>query len=154
MENREGSQIMAFKDLLISFIIVSLFAFSLLAYAIGIANMNNTNASIINDPRVSVFNQSIGSQLESIDETGDEQRENFESENPSTSFGEIIFQSIVGVGKTLTSSVFGFVNLLATLVSSTIFGNNKVFAVVIGSVFAILTISIIFLLWRAYKTGE
>lgn len=145
---------MAYKDIVITMVLVGLVAFGLIGFAIGFGNLNDTEVNLGDNEIFSNFNESISQNLVETTEKANSSRVNFESENPETGFGEIIFSSIVGVGKLLTIGIFGYLDAFFTIISSVIFGNDKSFAVFIGGITSIIIITIVFLLWRAYKTGE
>lgn len=145
---------MATKEFVITFLIIGLFTTCILAFGIELGNLNDANQSISNDPRFSAFNSSLSRNLTDIQEKGESSRLAFESENPILAFGEFIFQSIIAVGKTFTSGVFGFANLLIGIIFNVLFGGDPAFAVITGTLLTIMTIMIIFLLWKTYRSGD
>lgn len=144
---------MSARNMIISFMVVGLFVFSMITFGIGIATLNN-GQSIASDQRINSTYGSYVTQLANVQSTAEQQRDKFDSESPTLSFGEILFESIVGVGRTFTSSMVGFMDTTFNLIFVTIFGGDPTFAVVIGTIIGIVLLSIVFLLWRVYKAGE
>lgn len=144
---------MSARNMIISFMVVGLFVFSMITFGIGIATLNN-GQSIASDQRINSTYGSYVTQLADVQSTAEQQRDKFDSESPTLSFGEILFESIVGVGRTFTSSMVGFMDTTFNLIFVTIFGGDPTFAVVIGTIIGIVLLSIVFLLWRVYKAGE
>lgn len=144
---------MSARNMIISFTVIGLFVFAMISFGIGIATLNN-GQSITQDPRINASYGDYATELSQVQSTAENQRDKFDSESPTLSFGEILFESIVGVGRTFTSSIVGFMDITFGLVFETIFGGDKAFAVVIGTIIGIVLISIVFLLWRVYKAGE
>ncbi len=141
------------RGMIISFMLIGLFVFAMISFGIGIATLND-GTLITEDPRINASYGDIQVELEGVQSTAENQRDKFDTESPTLSFGEILFESIVGVGRTFTSSIVGFMDITFGLVFQTIFGGDSAFAVVIGTIVGIVLLSIVFLLWRVYKAGE
>ncbi len=145
---------MSARNIIISFMLVGLFVFAMINFGIGVVVLNDGANSITDDARInSTFGQ-LESELENVQATAEDQRDKFDSESPTLSFGEILFESIVGVGRTFTSTTVGFMDVTFTLIFDSVFGGDPAFAVVMGTVVGVMLLSIVFLLWRVYKAGE
>lgn len=144
---------MSARNMIISFMIIGLFVFAMISFGIGIATLND-GTSITEDKRINKSYGQYETQLKQVQSEAEEQRNKFDSESPTTSFGEILFSSIVGVGRTFTSSLVNFMDITFSLVFTTVFGGDPAFAVVTGTIIGIILLSIVFLLWRVYKAGE
>ena len=144
---------MSARNMIISFMIIGLFVFAMISFGIGIATLND-GTSITEDKRINKSYGQYETQLKQVQSEAEEQRNKFDSESPTTSFGEILFSSIVGVGRTFTSSLVNFMDITFSLVFTTVFGRDPAFAVVTGTIIEIILLSIVFLLWRVYKAGE
>lgn len=144
---------MGARDMVISFMVIGLFVFSMISFGVGIAVLND-GQSISDDPKIGDAFEDYKAQLNVTQAEAQAQRDSFDSEKPTLSFGEILFESIVGVGRTFTSSMVTFVDITFGLVFTVIFGAGSAFAVVLGVMTSIVLITIVFLLWRVVKAGE
>ncbi len=139
----------SFKALLITFILVAVFIIAMVNVAIQLGSNNDSNISILDN---SVLNRTFGglqTDLTSAESTVNSSKTSFEEEKTNIEFGELTFKSIVGSGKRFTGVLFGVVGLIFGLIFSVF-----PLAIVIGAIFTLLTISVIFFLWRLYKQGE
>jgi hypothetical protein len=147
------------KSLFVAFILVGLFIFAIVGFAVQFQVDMNANDTILNET-ASNLNETYGWMAENLSETeatAKSQRESFESEKAKSEFGELTFSSIVGVGKTFIGTMADFFNIIFDLISVTMgFGedNDKGFAVVIASLSAIFLAVVVFFAWRAYKAGS
>lgn len=141
---------MEFKKLWITFALIGLMVFSLLAFIVRFQIDNQQADSILNNSIINRTYSGLQTNLSSFGSTSQSQRGVFESETPTDSFGSLIIFSIVSSGKIFTSMLFGVFNLLILLPSS-LLGLSPI---IVSTLSAILIVSIIFALWRVYKVGE
>ena len=146
---------MAFRNILISLILVGLFLTAMVNFGVGIVGLNEgNNQSIGDDPRISKLITNLSTAQSGLDESTNAQLGNFEQENPVDSFGELIFFTITKAGTTFTGVIKTFWAISGGLIFDVIFGGSPAFAVVFSMLGTILLVTIIFLLWRTYKAGE
>ena len=139
----------SFKALMITFILLAVFIIALANVAIRIGIDNDSNISILDNPVLNNTFSGLQSDLASAESDVNSSKISFESEKTSIEFGELTFKSIIGSGKKFTGILFGVVGLIFGLIFSVF-----PLAVVIGAIFTLITISVIFFLWRLYKQGE
>lgn len=138
-----------FRPYIITFLIVGLFMFSMISFVTNLQSENNAVVTLANDPTVINITGSLTSELEAFETLSNNQRESFDSETPSTSFGELIFESITNVGRVIGGVGTTFYAIIAT--ASLAIGINPLVINVIGG---IIIITIVLLAWRLYRTGE
>lgn len=138
-----------FQNTLISFILVGLIVFGIMAFTVNIQSENNSEVRLLNDSFMNNTYSNLENDLNDFKDTADSQKELFESENPVLSFGTLIFYSIVSAGKVFSSMMIGMFNVVISL-PVTYFGISPIIVGVLG---IILIISIIIGLWIIYKVG-
>lgn len=141
---------MEFRKLWVTFALIGLMVFSLLAFIVQFQTDNQQADSILNNTIINRTYSGLQTNLSSFGSTSQGQRGVFESETPTDSFGSLIIFSIVSSGKIFTGMLVGVFNLLILLPSS-LLGLSPV---IVSTLSAILIVSIIFALWRVYKVGE
>jgi len=141
---------MEFRKVWISFVLIGLFVFALLSFIVQFQSDNEQEENILGNSIINETFKNLETNLSNFSSTSQSQKDNFESEVPSTSFGSLIIFSIVSSGKIFSGLLIGIYNILIILPAS-IFGVSQV---VIGVASSVLVFSIILLLWRLYKTGE
>ena len=141
---------MSFQKTFIGFALVGLFAFAIISFGVGMANDNNSNDSILDDSSINKMNSTLGSSLSGFRSLSQGQRENFESEIPTSGFGVLIIFAIISAGKVFTGMVLGIWNILLLPFKSAI----GISPIVLGVFSSILVIVIILGAWRLYKAGE
>lgn len=139
-----------FKDLFITFALLGVFALAMFSFGVEISINNNSNNSLGNEPSMKNLNSSLISDLSSFNSKANSSKSNFESESPTSGFGELIIFSIISAGKVFTGMIFGIFNGLFLPLSQVI----GISVVVLGVIASILTISLIIYAWRVYKSGE
>ncbi len=142
-----------FRGLVINSLLLGLFFFGLLIIPISIAIENNAESTLLSDPATSSAFANLSETLTGVEDIATKQREGFESETPTIGTDSFLFDSIIGAGKTFSSSisVVGSIGLSFIMRS---LGLNEGFGLVISSTFiTIMTLLIILLAWKIYKTG-
>lgn len=132
-----------------SFMLVGLFLFAMINFGAQIVLDNNANNSIIDDPRINLTYSKLQGNLSDVSSDAETQKANFEKETPTLA-DSLLFTSIVGVGKAFTSTTSNMYNIIFLVVFD-VLGFDPIILSVLGS---ILTIVIIFSMWRLYKAGE
>lgn len=138
-----------FKDLWITFAIIGLVLFCIIAFVVQFQTDNNQDESILDNPIINKTYGSLGSNLSSFSGITQGQKDNFEAEVPTSSFGSLVIFSIVSSGKILNGMITGIYNILIVLPAQ-ILGINEI---IIGVFSSILIVSIILLIWRLIKNG-
>ncbi len=141
------------KPLLYGLLIVGLFSIALLNFGIMIADINQANQSISNNPSLSSYATDLNNSLAS---SGSDTQTALDSlaDSPTTlSTGAFIIDAIGGVWKTLISVPITLYNLTFGLIISEIFGDNS-FAIALAVLGAILGLAVIFGVWKLVSTGE
>lgn len=141
---------MGFKDLVISFLIIGLFMFSLLSLGMQFAADNNAAVSITDNK---IINQSFrGIEAELNTSQGRYSSELDKSENQSLKEGSdnLLITSISQTRVVARSTIVLVFNVLATMFK-TILDINPI---VTGTFFSILLIIIIFGVYRLIRSGE
>jgi len=147
------------KTLIISFLLVGLFTYSFISFGDKFQNDMDANQTLLNESD-SNLNSTYGffrTNLEESEDTANTSRTSFESEKVTSEFGSLTLSSVVGVAKSFTGTMIGFFNVIFDLIK-VVFGfdegNSAAFTAVIGTLSAILLITIIFFAWRWIRTGS
>jgi len=138
------------KGVIITFLLVGLFAFCLINFSTQFSQDNNLNQSIIDAPAFSSLNSSLGDSLGGSQTVAETQKEGFEKETQSEQPGFLSLGSIRDAGKIFTGTTVVMFNILTGGFLADL-GIPSVIFTVLGS---ILLITLIFLGWRVIKLGE
>lgn len=141
------------RSAFITFLLIALFAFSLIAFGVQVSLDNNTNSTILKNDVINRTFAQLETNLSQQEGIAGDQRESFEGENPILGTDSFLFKSIIGAGKTFTSSLSIFNNLFFGFILKTLGLGEGKGLVILGTFSAIILIIIIFVLWRSYKTG-
>ena len=147
------------KTLIISVLLVGLFIYALIGFAVQFQTDMDANQTILNktDSNLEVTYISLKTNLTGAEDTANATRTSFESEEAKSEFGSLTFKSIVGVGKSFTGTMANFFNIIFDLLK-VVFGldddDNAAFTVVIGTLGAIFLVTVIFFAWRTYRAGS
>jgi|TARA_Y100000310_G_scaffold97876_1_gene95551 hypothetical protein len=140
---------MEFRKFWVSFILVGLVLFSLMAFVVQFQEDHGKSTVLEN----SVFNdsyQALQTNLTGFRDTSQSQKENFEADPPTLSFGALIIFAIVSAGQIFAGMIVAIFNILIVLPASFL----GIPPLVIGIFSSILVLTIILLLWRLFKVGE
>ena len=132
------------KFMFIGVIVLAIFSFGIIFQAENEAPNPFENNELIN----STFND-LTTNLKGLEGETQTQKDLFETENPTVSFGSLILKSVVSSGKTFNSMMVGIFNILFTL-PVVFLGLDKA---VVSVIMTTLGILIIFGLWALYKLG-
>ena len=139
-----------FRGLLISFLLVGLFTFSMITFGDKLIDDNEGNESVIDHPAVQTLNTTIFGNLSDTQSQAQTKRESFEEEEPSAGFGTLLLFSLVEVARAFTSTFVVLYNVLFGFARD-ILGIPTIAMITIG---ATMLITVILLSWRLFKTGE
>lgn len=143
---------MGLKTILVSFLLVGLFAFAMISGGIMLANTNNAAQNIGDDPALSSYRDSLETALGEAHEGANASVEAIGQSPITLVTGTFIFDAIGGVWKTLKVVPVTVYNLTFGLVMGKIFGET--FEVVFGVIAAILIMLIIFGVWKWIISGQ
>ena len=141
------------KSLLIGFLLTGLFAYVFITGGILLSTYNNPANSIGDDPSLSEYKTSLEEDLEQAYADANSSESSFSDSPITLGGGDIILDSISGIWKTAKSMPVTIYNLTVGLTLRKIFG-SEAFAIVFGVLAAIISITIIFYVWRMIKSGE
>lgn len=141
------------RPVLVALLLGSLFAIAVISFGIRIADINQANQSIADDPRIKSYADSLNSSL--ADASSDAQSsQSALDESPTTlSSGLIILDAIGGIWKTLIAVPITIWNLTFGLLVSRVFGDNS-FVIALSVIGTIIGITIILAVWKLVSTGE
>lgn len=149
---------MGFKDILIGTLIVGLCLFALVNFGIQTQVDNNstlrlTDNYLLNDS-FGDLNSELGSNLSGSQSLAESQREGFETEIPTEGDDNFKFKSIISTGKSFTGMLRNLYNVIFGLIFKSLGINTGAGRIIFGTIATIIIITIIFLLWRAYRSGS
>lgn len=140
----------SFKDILISFSIISLFVFSAISFVVTFQEENGASTSILDNEVINRTFIDLSSSISDQQQSSNSSQQAFDADIPAPGFGSLIIFAIVGVAQTFTSGVATVYNVLI-LLPLTFLGVPDAVANVLGF---ILTVTLIFLAWRVYRVGS
>lgn len=141
---------MSFKEYAVGFVLIGVFTLALLVFGIQIANENDAQQNINQDPRIATLYYSINSSLGLAYNYANDSKASFEQDNGFLSFGSLVFNSIVGVGITITKIPILIYDAVMLFLSDVL----GIPPIIINSGLAIILITIVLLLWRVYRIGS
>jgi hypothetical protein len=140
---------MEFSKFFINFMVITLLIVSIFSFVIIMQDENNSPEKIIDDPIINGTYSDLIDSAESFSSSSQNQKTLFEKENPISSFGSLIFYSIISAGKVFSNMVLGVYNIMTSLIVE-VLGVNPVIVSVLS---AIIIFTIIIGLWIIYKVG-
>lgn len=140
---------MNFSDLFTNFAFIGLMIVGVLGFIITSQTDNGITNGVNNNTLINGSFSNLRSNLTSFSEDAQNQKDLFESENPTAGFGEIILFSIVSGGKVFNSMIIGVWNILIRF-PVIILGLDPA---IIGVMSTLLIFTIIIGLWIIYKLG-
>lgn len=140
-----------FSDSFVSWVLLGLFVVSMIAFTIGIQEKNGLESTIGNDSIINSSYVSLTNTLSESTDTANSSKTAFESDiEPQTSFGDLVFVSILGVGKTITGMIIGVYNILFVL-PTTKLGIPKLITNVLST---LIIMTLVLMAWRVYRSGD
>lgn len=138
-----------FTPMFLNFMFAGLLVFSVLAFGSLYQDENAVQDPFIEDDALSDTYSGLSSSLGGFRDQAQEQKQLFETENPTTGTGSILLFSIVSAGKIFGSMVITLFNTLIAL-PVTILGIDPI---VVSVLVSIIILTLIVGLWRIYKLG-
>ena len=129
-------------------LIAGLFLVAIISFAVIIAEEQGYTEDLVKSDKINFTG--LEQQVTKTSEDANRWSDSFQSDNPLLDFGALILFSIWGIGKLMWGSVMIILNLYLNGLSGVI----GVSPVVIGSITAVVIISLIFYFWRVIKAGE
>ncbi|KKN11228.1 hypothetical protein LCGC14_1028590 [marine sediment metagenome] len=140
----------SFREVFINFALIGVLVFATISFIVIFQQDNNVTDTILSDSRINTSFNSLTTQLINLEENTTTQKDSFESDVPETGAISLIIFAIVGVGQVFTSLIVGTYNIIIVL-PATILGVSPV---VIGVLTAILSVTLVLLVWRVYRVGS
>lgn len=137
-----------FKDYVINSLLVGLFLICMISFAVIMAQNYGHDESMMKSDKID-FSQ-VEKQVSQTSADANKWSKTFTSDNLFVVAGGIVLYSIWGIGKLIFGSVIAMATVITTG-TSTVLG---VPAIAIGVLIAIITISLIFALWKLVKVGQ
>lgn len=138
-----------FLDLFQNFLIIGLVVLSMFTFTAFFQSENNIDNKFIENSLMNETFNSLKTNLTSGRDISQDQKNLFESENPTGGFGTILLFSIVSAGKVFNGMVVGVFNIIIKL-PVVVLGLDPIVASVLST---LLIITIIIGLWVVYKLG-
>ena len=136
-----------FEDYIISFLLLGLFVVCTISFgnqmAFNYGKAGRMDTGYIDTAR-------IESQVNQTATQANQWGESFKSDNPIISYGSLITVTLFGIIKLMWTSIMGFLSIFLDLAV----GIFQIPAIVVGTITAIIIISIIFLIWRKTRQGQ
>ncbi len=147
-----------FRQLIISFILIALFTFTLIASGVIMQTNNNVKTTIVDeqDPRTAPIRNLFGNlSADLLDQQNlsQGQVDEFTKEAPQEGTNVFLFASIVAAAKIIVSSISLLSNVLFSFLVVTLGLGEGVGLVIMGSFMAILLVTILFLGYKVFKIG-
>ena len=144
---------MAFKNIIISFILMSVFAVALIFASVSFSASNGSSHSLVEDSVIGNASSSLSIYLNNSQNTAEAQAESLKkesSQNPVLTTLGFFFRSILNAGTTYIESIY----LVSRVIFSTISNTLMINPMVTGAVTAILLVILVLGAWRLYRVGE
>lgn len=137
-----------FRTFPINFLLAGLFLIAMISFAVIIVSNYDNPEDLVKSDMIdfSAMEDILNETTHDADSWG----ESFKSDNPLLDFGALILFSIWGLGKLMWGSVVTILEIYTVGLSNVI----GVSPVVVGSLTAVVVISLIFYFWRVIKQGE
>ena len=133
-----------FRGLMITFIIIGIFSFSMIAFGAEFANDNNLNNKVIGNAY-----RALNSSLIAINSTVSSQKTAVEEDKGILAVAGFILESIKSTGTLFTTSILSLYNVTFGLIFDTFLGAEfGIISIAFGSIMIVI---IILLAWRLYK---
>ncbi len=138
-----------FLDLFTKFVIMGLVVISMFTFTAFFQSENNIDNKFIDNSLMNETFNSLRTKITGFRDISQDQKNLFESENPTRGFGTILLFSIVSAGKVFNGMLVGIFNILIKL-PVVVLGLDPV---VVSALSTILILTIIIGLWIVYKLG-
>lgn len=147
---------MGFKSTLISLILAGVVIFAIFSFGIQTGISNNAEINLLNNSKVSSSYSNLSSNLGDVQGSYQNQSANFAGTQPESNGDSILIVSIAGIWSVLQGIPILIYQSTVGLVFTVLFGGDSSsgFAIVIGSVGAILILIITLYAWKLIRTGD
>ncbi len=139
-----------FRESVISIVLVGLFIFAFISFGGQIALDNGANNTILTNPAVNKSFIDIQSQLEEVQIDTENQKQAWFEDVPIVGDINLIWKSLTGIIRVFFDVIVNMYNLIISLISETI----GISPVVLNTIAALLSISMLLLLWRLVRSGS
>ena len=137
-----------FKDYVINFLLAGLFIVAFIGFGVETAKNYGMSETLMKSESFDFTK--LENQISQTSSDAEKWSNATKSDNPFISYGGVFFYSIWGVGKLIWGSVSAFASIITDGAEAVL----GIPAMVTGLIVAILSILLIFALWRTIKTGE
>lgn len=142
-----------FRPLLVSFILIGLFAVAMINIVYYMQLDNGASQTILDDPTLSNYRQAVIDNMSTTYTNAVAAGNSTSSSSVTFTYGSPFLDAINGVWKTVKSAPIAIYELSIGLGQKYLFSGPE--AVIITTVIAaILTITIIFAVWKMISTGD
>jgi len=141
----------SFKGIVIGFILISLFIFAILTFAITVANDYDYDDDEITGGTVNL--NEVESFLESVESSSETRRQQFEEKGTFYISGSDVLLGIWNVAKGLWTMITTPFSIIAQITNNILFKGTSFGTLVTSVMLGILILVIIFSVWRIWKTG-
>jgi hypothetical protein len=138
-----------FDGLIGKFVMLGIVLLSLFSFIVYTQSDNSSTDPLSNNPAFSKVLSNLTSQAQASGTSANNGSNSFFSENPQSGFGSIILMSIVSIGKTFSSLVYGFFSIAIELPVVILGIPVSIYSLLITW----LIIIVIVALWLLYKLG-
>ena len=144
---------MRFRPIIVALLLFGMFTLALITGGIQLANINKANQSISDSPFLVTYASELNETLAAANSNAGSAEDSLAESPVTLSTSTVFLDSIGGIWKTLKTIPITIYNLTAGMIFSTVFGGSA-FAMVLGIIGAILTITLILSVWKLISTGE
>lgn len=138
---------MDFKKTFISFALLGLVIFGIMAFAIQFQKDNNSTERLTDNDIISETYNSLNTSLTNSQETANQQNTIFGNVTPTQSYGEVEIDSVVSPTKAFKSIILGVYNILIKLPAQ-VLGISEIVTAIISAILIMLLIVGIWAIWK------
>lgn len=142
-----------FRPMIVSFILIGLFSIAVINILFFMQSNNGADETILDDDSLSDYKTSITGNISKTYSDSSAADNSTSSSTVSFTFGSPFLDAINGVWKTIKSAPIAIYQLTIGLGQKYLFGGTEAL-IITTAIAAILTITIIFAVWKMIATGE
>jgi len=135
------------RTYLVGFLLAGLFIVAMVGFMNNLYGFNSDNQTIVQTGYIEY--DSLEANISTAGDDSEDWLETFTSESSVISFGEIVFNSITGIGTLVIGTIKTLLGIYGQI-GSNLLGLDPM---VLGVINAIILSSLIFLIWRLYRAG-
>ena len=140
---------MEFKSLLVSTLLIGLFIVALLSFGINLANNNDADNILLDDPALNATFSEMEDELKAAETSSDSQKDSFFIDVPIIGEASVIFTSITGFVRVFFNMGIGIIKAVFLLIQTTL----RIPPIVTGVFTSIFIIVTLFLIWKVIRVG-